>query len=779
MLTGVLKDLFHAVAFSTKQWAKRRLTIADRPPTSAPEMSEEEAACRRTLELMPNFAEAHNRLGVVLKDSKRMAGAEAAFRRAINLQRDNVASHYNLGIVLAETNRPLEAEAAYRDALRLQPHFVEAHNNLGVVLLRAERLTEAEAAFRRALELAPDFVDAQKNLGIVLAQIGRVTEAGVDRRRALDPGPRQVAAQDELAATLANASGPWETEVAYRNVLELRPDFVEARNGLGVVLAQTNRFAEAEAAFRVAVELRPDFADAHNNLGGILKDTGRLAEAEATFRRVLTLIPNHEAARMNLDVVLREIDRLSKAEAACRRAIELEPACAARHHKLGLTLMSLGKLDEAAVSFSKVLSIEPLRAEAHYNLGLVLMRKGQLDDAIACHLQAISIKPDFAKAMAHLGAAYFLKKDSELAMTWSEAALAIEPEQVEANQNVASLLLERGNRNEANRCLDRARRKQSVDIEYAADPLRTVLLLWTKNKGNVPTIEFLFPTTINNRVNWAIESAHDDQTDNLPDHDLVFNAMGDPDLIGDSSGPVSRFAESCDKPLLNHPAKVARTARNHLPALLDGLGNVIVPPVWRFPNRDDWDESVVDCLPLLIRPVDSHGGAGLELARTVNELAQYRASQSSPVYVCRFIDFRSADSWFRKYRIIFIDREPYPCHLAISQNWMVHYYTADMESHPWKLEEEKAFLRDPEAVLGPVNMEAMRFIGARMDLEYSGIDFSIMQDGRILVFEANPTMLVHPESIGGPVEHKNEYVFRIQSRFESMLKRLCAQARKA
>src|SRR5487761_1948357 len=142
MLTGILKDLFHAVTLSTKQWAKRRLTITDRPPTSAPKMFEEEAACRRTLELMPNFAEAHNRLGVVLKDSKRLAEAEAAFRRAINLQRDNVASHYNLGIVLAETNRPLEAEAAYRDALRLQPNFVEAHNNLGVVLLGAKGLTE-------------------------------------------------------------------------------------------------------------------------------------------------------------------------------------------------------------------------------------------------------------------------------------------------------------------------------------------------------------------------------------------------------------------------------------------------------------------------------------------------------------------------------------------------------------------------------------------------------------------------------------------------------------
>jgi glutathione synthase/RimK-type ligase-like ATP-grasp enzyme len=87
------------------------------------------------------------------------------------------------------------------------------------------------------------------------------------------------------------------------------------------------------------------------------------------------------------------------------------------------------------------------------------------------------------------------------------------------------------------------------------------------------------------------------------------------------------------------------------------------------------------------------------------------------------------------------------------------------------LDEEREFLQHPEAVLGASGMQAIQSIGARMDLEYCGIDFSIMPDGRILVFEANPTMLVHPEDISGPVAHKNEYVFRIQEHFEEMLKR--------
>jgi hypothetical protein len=107
---------------------------------------------------------------------------------------------------------------------------------------------------------------------------------------------------------------------------------------------------------------------------------------------------------------------------------------------------------------------------------------------------------------------------------------------------------------------------------------------------------------------------------------------------------------------------------------------------------------------------------------------------------------------------------------------MVHYYTADMESFSWKLEEEKLFLRDPEAVLGVSGMRALESIGATIDVEYCGIDFSILPDKRILVFEANPTMLVHPEGISGPLQHKNAHVFRIQDAFEKMITRFCHES---
>ena len=66
-------------------------------------------------------------------------------------------------------------------------------------------------------------------------------------------------------------------------------------------------------------------------------------------------------------------------------------------------------------------------------------------------------------------------------------------------------------------------------------------------------------------------------------------------------------------------------------------------------------------------------------------------------------------------------------------------------------------------------MTAIAAVGRRLDLDFGGVDFSILPDGRVLVFEANATMLVHPEDAGGALAFKNEYVGRIVAAFDALL----------
>ena len=109
-----------------------------------------------------------------------------------------------------------------------------------------------------------------------------------------------------------------------------------------------------------------------------------------------------------------------------------------------------------------------------------------------------------------------------------------------------------------------------------------------------------------------------------------------------------------------------------------------------------------------------------------------------------YLDARGADGLARKFRVMFIDGVAYPLHLAISADWKVHYFSADMAHSAAHREEERRFLEDMPAVLGSRAMSALSGICLALGLEYAGVDFALAADGSVLLFEANATMVIFP-----------------------------------
>jgi hypothetical protein len=100
---------------------------------------------------------------------------------------------------------------------------------------------------------------------------------------------------------------------------------------------------------------------------------------------------------------------------------------------------------------------------------------------------------------------------------------------------------------------------------------------------------------------------------------------------------------------------------------------------------------------------------------------------------------------------------------------MIHYYNAPMAEHRWMRDEEERFLADFASVFGPALQDVLRKIARRLDLEYFGIDCAIAADGGLIVFEADPAMVVH---VSDPVDlypYKHRYVPRIFAAVERMI----------
>ena len=281
--------------------------------------------------------------------------------------------------------------------------------------------------------------------------------------------------------------------------------------------------------------------------------------------------------------------------------------------------------------------------------------------------------------MLNLGSLYFLKKDFAQAATWYQASLAVNPDQVEAHRSMASILLDAGKPDEAQRHRDIAYRRQSIFISMAPEPKRTVLVLWAAGKGNVP-VEHLIPLRTNNRITWMMEYATHQQLEMLPPYDIVFNAIGDQDAAGPTVTPVAWFMGICRKSVLNLPGAIASTSRDSIPVLLAPIPYVLAPRTVRIATKDFKDQllQIPDInLPVLVRPSGSHGGDCMTKVESLEDLHTLPLLNTEVYYATNFHDYCSNDGYYRKYRVIFVDRRPYPYHLAIGKHWMVHYETAD------------------------------------------------------------------------------------------------------
>jgi hypothetical protein len=372
--------------------------------------------------------------------------------------------------------------------------------------------------------------------------------------------------------------------------------------------------------------------------------------------------------------------------------------------------------------------------------GRDLARSGRLDEALAALLDAVAA--DGAALDAHLAiyeVAQILRRP-ELALAHQRTAIALAPVH-------STLATERE---------DYALLVPSAPGLYEA---------------NTP-VDLLFDARHVTLHRWYVDPVRPAPV--LPRHDAVFVAIGESDKARPHLAAVGRLLDEAGEPVLNRPERIARLARVPLAETFAAARQTRVVSTTRIAR----ERYAADGFPYphIVRPVDSHGGHGLQRIDDDAQRVAYLATQpAGHLYVAPFVDYRSADGLFRKYRIVFVDGEPFPCHLAISPHWMVHYYNSPMAEHAWMRDEEHAFMADLDSVFAGDLAAALRETAQLLALDYVGIDCAIDRDGKLLVFEADNALIVH--LLDDPViyAYKHRYVPRIYAALDALVRRRIAR----
>ncbi len=266
----------------------------------------------------------------------------------------------------------------------------------------------------------------------------------------------------------------------------------------------------------------------------------------------------------------------------------------------------------------------------------------------------------------------------------------------------------------------------------------------------------------------------------IPDHDVAFFAAGDADAA--TVARLHRLFTMWPRPTLNDPAFLPALSRETLALLLADLPGICSPPTTMV-SRAQLDELVRDegaigdllrgcSYPILVRPQGSHAGAGLKKIESIVDLAEYLVfSFETSYFVTAFVDYRSADGLFRKYRVAFIDRQPHLCHMASSQNWMVHYLNAGMTESADKRAFEAEAMACFDTTFAVRHREAFAALHERLPFDYYSIDCSELSDGRLLMFEADTAAIIHLMDGEDMFPYKHLHMRRVFDAFGDMLRR--------
>lgn len=271
----------------------------------------------------------------------------------------------------------------------------------------------------------------------------------------------------------------------------------------------------------------------------------------------------------------------------------------------------------------------------------------------------------------------------------------------------------------------------------------------------------------------------------IPAHDLAIVVASEGEAQREMLAEVALLVPRWPRPVLNAPERIALLARDCLFEKLKGVAGITMPMTVRI-ERESLERlaagttPLADLLPdgafpLILRPVDSHAGRGLAKLDDSAALHSYLTRQRDAAFhLSRFVDYRSADGQFRKYRIVFIDGRAYACHMAISEQWMIYYLNAGMAESAAKRAEEAGFFAGFDAEFARRHAAALGAIAERVGLDYFGIDCAETPAGDLLLFEADIAMIVHLMDKPSLYPYKAPQMRKVFAAFCAMLRQRTA-----
>jgi tetratricopeptide (TPR) repeat protein len=271
------KTLFqHAVAVTSRNFVA--YAVVGNALVEEGKLPEAIEQCRKSLEIAPDYPEAHNTLGNIYGKQGKYDEAIASYRSAAT-DLSYADPRNGMADILIKQGKFAEAEAQCREALQLAPMHLPAMFSLATALHKQGKLDEAAEYYRRILELKPDLFTPRRYLGNILVAQGKPDQAIPQLLMALKIQPQDADTHVVLGVVLLDKNRIDEATAQFLEATRLQPTNALANYQLALIHQSRKETSATIDCYRKALQAQPDWPESLNNLAWILA-----ANRDATLR---------------------------------------------------------------------------------------------------------------------------------------------------------------------------------------------------------------------------------------------------------------------------------------------------------------------------------------------------------------------------------------------------------------------------------------------------------------------------------------------------------------
>jgi tetratricopeptide (TPR) repeat protein len=289
------------------------------------------ADLEKFLQSYPDFALAHNDLGVLCYNRGEKEKALVYYEKAAQLTPENVIFKKNLAdFYYVEQNRVEDALKLYIDVLTINPQDVETLLITGHICIALQQLDDAKVFYQRVLQIEPWNTDAGQCLEKLQNMGQRESE------------PKTPEEMYQPIQSLMEGNDPQAVIDELEKLISIYPDFALAHNDLGVLYYNAHQKQKALRHYERAAQLESGNITFKKNLADFYYvEQGRVEDALKLYVDVLKINP-------------QDVETLLIAGHIC---------------------VALHQVDDAKVFYNRVVEIEPWNADARQNLDTLELKR--------------------------------------------------------------------------------------------------------------------------------------------------------------------------------------------------------------------------------------------------------------------------------------------------------------------------------------------------------------------------------------------------------------------